>query len=572
MLRFPNPGSTIANFIEVYSAAFRALHGRVVNLDHIVRAVVDAGLATSSGYVGDEAVVRSTRADRSRDPLYNQMKMYAELFRSLGWLHPTETSSLNYTFTLLGQELVAAGPDYWPLLKLCVLGIAYPTRILTVAGDAQIRPFSFILKVMKHSGGYLTRDEMIIGPLSTENDRDVQALPVVSARIKAARNNAAAMRLALESLSTRKKIQINTLQNYTRWPIAILRDSGWVDEVQVAYRDGTKRKAFALSTAGQNAAEMLETAHDLRLSDVESLKPDVRDAVAVVSHFRMLGAAGFDIAPVQGRIDAATRIAVRSIPDIDNSSRAILFSPFQALSLKDIHRVFPGGSVSSVHHESTYSGVVSVKGRDDRSHLFVIPKLITGSGCTTTEADAVKDELHSLIRHERNLKHVATSFCRRHSDDTREEFYPLVTHLFQILGFRSSHSRAGANYQRWDACVWIGNHALPVEIKSPTEEEFLGTKAIRQALENKVVLLARGGLSTTLELSSLIVGFQIPNERGEMSNLIDNVYSAFGLRLGVIDLGSLAYLAAKAVDEGVTIDADQLAHLRGFLDVGFCPS
>jgi len=95
----------------------------------------------------------------------------------------------------------------------------------------------------------------------------------------------------------------------------------------------------------------------------------------------------------------------------------------------------------------------------------------------------------------------------------------------------------------------------------------LATKAIRQALENKVVLLSRGGLETTRELSSLIVGFRVPNERGDMSNLIDNVFDAFGFRLGVIDLGSLAYLAARCVRDGVSIDADQLAHLRGFLDV-----
>jgi hypothetical protein len=79
VLRFPNPGSTIENFVSVYRSAFERLQGRAVNLDDIVAAVVAANMATSSGYMGDEAVARSTRADRSRDPLYNQMKMYAEL-------------------------------------------------------------------------------------------------------------------------------------------------------------------------------------------------------------------------------------------------------------------------------------------------------------------------------------------------------------------------------------------------------------------------------------------------------------------------------------------------------------
>jgi hypothetical protein len=116
LLRFPNPGSTMDNFVRVYDAAFERLNGRIVGLDDIVDAVVAANLATSSGYMGPEAVARSTRVDRSRDPLFNQLKMYAELFRMLGWLHPTSESSLNYTFTLLGKQLVAAGRDYWPVV------------------------------------------------------------------------------------------------------------------------------------------------------------------------------------------------------------------------------------------------------------------------------------------------------------------------------------------------------------------------------------------------------------------------------------------------------------------------
>src|ERR1700681_2278525 len=130
MLRFPNPGSTITNFISVYTAAFERLNGFVVGLDDIVAVVVAANLATSSGYMGDQAVARSTRADRSRDPLYNQLKMYAELFRALGWLHPTPGSSLNYTFTLLGRQVVAAGDNYMPLFRESVLGIVFPSRIL----------------------------------------------------------------------------------------------------------------------------------------------------------------------------------------------------------------------------------------------------------------------------------------------------------------------------------------------------------------------------------------------------------------------------------------------------------
>ena len=122
--------------------------------------------------MGDEAVARSTRQDRSRDPLYNQLKMYAELFRALGWLHPTEDSSLSYTFTLLGHQVIAAERNYLPIFGESVLGISYPSHVLKVKGDFDLRPFAFILRTMLAAGGYLSTGRNIVGPLSANSDRN----------------------------------------------------------------------------------------------------------------------------------------------------------------------------------------------------------------------------------------------------------------------------------------------------------------------------------------------------------------------------------------------------------------
>lgn len=123
------------------------------------------------------------------------------------------------------------------------------------------------------------------------------------------------------------------------------------------------------------------------------------------------------------------------------------------------------------------------------------------------------------------------------------------------------------NYQRWDASVTLSGYTAPIEIKSPTEELYVSTKAVRQAIENKVVLLARRGLPTTAELTSLIVGYQIPNERGDLSTLIEDVHTAFGFNIGVLDLRTLASLAIRSITDSVSIDEEQLSFLKGFLDV-----
>lgn len=569
MLRFPNPGSTIENFVSVYGAAFERLNGQTVDLDAIVAAVVEANLATSSGYMGEEAVARSTRADRSRDPLYNQLKMYAELFRTLGWLHPTPQSALNFTFTLLGEQVVAAGRDFGPLLEECVLGIVYPTPILAVKGDFDLRPFAFILRVMAACDGHLSRDEMIIGPLSAASDRGKRNLDAVLATIEASRESAAALRAAVQEVSDARTIQVNTLHNYTRWPIALLRDLGWATRGPARFRDGRKYGTFQLTDKGKALAERVGGSVDLRVDDAERLAPEERNALAVVAHFRMLERSGFDIEPVEERIAEAEAIAAPILDRLGTDGRSLLFSPFQSLSLDDIAAAFPA-QAQTVQVEEVVGGATvtaAPDGRDDRSHLFVHPNMVTAEGAGAGGPKVLRAKLSELLEANGTIEVAAAAFAESHARDTQSAFYPLVTHLFQILGFDSDYSRAGVNYQRWDAYITVDGYALPVEIKSPTEEIMLSTKAVRQALENKVILLSRGGLETRPELASLVVGNRLPNERGEMSNLIDDVFKAFGLRLGVIDLTTLAHLALRAVRDGVTIEAGQLSQLRGFLDV-----
>lgn len=52
-----------------------------------------------------------------------------------------------------------------------------------------------------------------------------------------------------------------------------------------------------------------------------------------------------------------------------------------------------------------------------------------------------------------------------------------------------------------------------VEIKSPTEEMHISVKAIRQALENKIILLSRKTYITTNKCSTYAVGYFPPNDR-----------------------------------------------------------
>jgi len=570
MLRFPNPGSTISNFVAVYTAAFERLHGQVVTLDDIVGATVDANMATSSGYMGAEAIARSTRLDRTRDPLYNQLKMYAELFRSLGWLHPTERSALNYTFTLLGRQLVAAGPYYLPLFGETVLGISYPSHVLTVQGEHDLRPLAFILQTMLACGDALSRDEMIVGPLSARSDRQPGAAAVMATFVEGLRLNPKTIQDAIERLSEERHIQINTLKNYTRWPIAIMRDCGWTEKVRLKFRKAGTFEAHRLTEQGKTVARRILTSADIRVDQVDALPFQEKAALSVQAHYNMLERAGFDLEPVSRKLALQTPVFNRALGLLGiEQTRSLLFSPFQSLSIADIRQIFPASEEASTKAREREAAVVgTVVGRGARDHLFVEPKFVRQTHRKeASNTRSLEEELRTLRQHHQSDKEAAAAFATSRAADTRTEFYPLVSELFRALGLQSDYSRPGVNYQRWDACVWLGAVAVPIEIKSPTEEAFLSTKAIRQALENKIVLLARGGLKTSFEITSLIVGYQVPNERGDMSSLIDDIYGSFRIRIGVIDLGTLALLAIRAATDDLTIEGAQLSGLRGFLHV-----
>lgn len=112
-------------------------------------------------------------------------------------------------------------------------------------------------------------------------------------------------------------------------------------------------------------------------------------------------------------------------------------------------------------------------------------------------------------------------------------------YAFRIIGVDCHKSRDGVNGERWDAMIRDSKRSIPIEIKSPTEEMHISVKAIRQALENKIILLSRKTYITTEECSSYAVGYLAPNARAEVVDLISDIKTTFGYRIAVFDIESL---------------------------------
>ena len=91
------------------------------------------------------------------------------------------------------------------------------------------------------------------------------------------------------------------------------------------------------------------------------------------------------------------------------------------------------------------------------------------------------------------------------------------------LGFKTRVTREGDVNLRFDATIIDDYDSIPIEIKSPREDREINIKAIRQALENKIILLSRHFYKTRNETTSLAVAFEYPPTRSDVYELISDI-------------------------------------------------
>ena len=157
--------------------------------------------------------------------------MYAELYRSLGWITSSEEKALLFSFTLLGEHMAAAKIDPKSIFEESVLGINYPNQVIDNKNENASRTFATILLTAYELDGYICRDEIIVGPLNID-DTDLRAFSSMIDYIKAMRGDIRKLHEAILELSKRIKIQINTMQNYTRFPMSVLTYCGWFEKLR----------------------------------------------------------------------------------------------------------------------------------------------------------------------------------------------------------------------------------------------------------------------------------------------------------------------------------------------------
>jgi len=568
MIRFPNPGSDIPSFIRIFQTLYTYLSEKSwFGLDDMSATLTSMSLAASSGHVGEQALALSTRADRSRDPLYNQSKMYAELFRTLGWMVSDDPDkALRFRFTLLGDHAAVADVDPKAIFEESVLGINYPNRILAIKGTEASRVFSAILRLAARLDGFICRDEIILGVLN--HDDANETLDYIVSMVKKIRESARHLAIAITNMSEDIGIQINTMQNYTRFPLAVLTYCGWFERITTKrfYPDGRPTVMFKLTDYGRQRADELEAAYDVRISGYESQEPEKQKALIRMGFFTMLQRANFDISPAIAQIASDKRILRREIAD-----KSVLFSPYQTIRPETADAAL---GITTKKYLTTDAmkvaepaPVYDLAKTEQQMTTILLKQNISSNATISANGSEIERIIATLIGRGDSDETIVNYLFQEYRSATKEVFYPLVADLFTILGFKCHASRAGINYERWDAIAVDDDYSIPIEIKSPTEELFLSVKAVRQALENKIILLSRKSYATDWDTVTLAVGYNPPNDRAEVSRLVMDIWNTFNIRIGIIDFRSLLELASASSRSVESYFVNEIRNMEGLINV-----
>jgi hypothetical protein len=571
MIRFPNPGSDIPTFIHIFQTLYTYLSGqKAFTLDDMSQKLTEMNLAASSGYVGAQALLLSTRKDRSRDPLYNQSKMYAELYRSLGWMSSSEEKALIFSFTLLGEHMAGAKIDPKSIFEESVLGINYPNQIIDNKNQDASRTFAAILRSAYELGGYICRDEIIVGAMNV-NDTDNAAFELMVTNLKAMRGDFRKLQKAMIQLSERTKIQINTLQNYTRFPLSVLTYCGWFEKVRIdnLYPNSRNMVTLKMTPYGKKKAVWLKQILDIRVETYEKLDEIFKPAIIRLGFYSMLQRSNFDTTPISDSI-----VKDENLVNKCNDGNEIIFSPYQTIKTSTVN------SALGIENTGFYSDVVEssrvvaeapadyeVKSTK-RGTVRLLHQTFPLSPATEV-ASEIANKIKRLIYNRKSENEVVEAFFTEYRRATQTVFYSLIADLFCILGFNCSASRAGINYERWDAIAIDDMYSIPIEIKSPTEEEFISIKAVRQALENKIILLSRKSYKTDRSTVSLVIGYNMPNDRAEVARLIKDIKLAFNINVGVIDFKSLLIMSIKKIHGTASVLTQEIREMEGLINVQY---
>lgn len=379
MIRFPNPKSKLINLRKVFTEAVIPVYlalGKPISHDDIAKEAANKGLVSSSGRIGEEAFKRSYSRDRSRDKIFNQVKMLTEVYRMLGWLLPLPESRHLFIVSPVGFQVgefrgdgfdeirvktgVLKEKDFlgWNLLNIC-----FPHPHVEAKTNQKQRPFAFILKFANALDGYFSRDELILSALQLEDDRNlekVQSCINLVREWRAGERNIGDFRI---KLTRQLKLKYETMCNYTRFLLGAIRDIGWFEvcnfrdlseDIKAIYerqlgKNARRIKVYCLTKDGKGILSDLSKKIDIRHEDLKEFTEDQLCKFTILIYLirSQNELSKDDLEKLAPAIEVMQRFD-KSFQLHNKTFERLLFEPFQQLSSSVLIRALRSGEEDEI--------------------------------------------------------------------------------------------------------------------------------------------------------------------------------------------------------------------------------
>lgn len=568
MIRFRNPGTQYSTHVQVMKLLYKELSNQAFfTLDDMAVVLAKANLMTAYGYAGDNALKLSNTEQKSLNSAKMNAKMYAEVFRMLGWVTPYNTKkSYPLAFTYIGAHVALSKDDCSELYEQCVLGINTTNQLSdNMSYDENVRFFKCALRTLIDLDGVMYKHELCLGPMSINDESETEYYSMIE-YLRSIRGDFSLLKREFSNLANSLGMKETPVDNCTRLPIGFMKNCNWIETVKDKSLYGVPMTCFRITEHGRNVYSEIKDMYDLRYKEYASYNQHEQEALIRLGIYGMLSRSGYDLSSVEANIEydkASCRNILRG--------KELLFSPCQTIKRAQIESALnlnACGDADSVSSLKAFSS--KAKERQDSfsiQHLDInIPNAVDTRRLYSKEDVAFLTKVNELKEMNLSCSKIVDSLFDYYKTATQSTFYPLISTLFKIMGFNCHFSRPGDNGARWDAIIEDKERSISIEIKSPTEQEHLSIKAIRQALENKIVLLSRKTYVTTPDVASLAIGYYMPNERAEVNSLIHDIKATYGYKIGVIDFHSLLSIAISILLNGVGFDKEKIYNLEGMVN------
>ncbi|MBT7402170.1 hypothetical protein HN777_00070 [Candidatus Woesearchaeota archaeon] len=345
VFRFSNAVSDIRKFIQTYTVLYSELKNtKNFSHDDATDVLIKHGLVSSSGAIGEEAKKRSQRTDRSRDSLYNQHKMYSEIYRMLGWYEPGNKRT-NFNFTEFGKYIIDATDSLLIAhFEFSATHIVSPNPLVEVRGRNILRPFPLILKLMNDMEGVITRDEIILGVLNCQNDKASGFYERTLEYLTALRGSCARVKREIVRMKRSNDITSDdTLKNYTRFPLASLRFLNWAEDKRNKEIYDKSINAYHITDKGKKKVQELQVCTDIRNEELQGFSMDARASFTLLMIYINLERIGYDINNVEKFIEELTENSKSILTKYGIKDKGkILYSAIQESQpneLKEAHKL-----------------------------------------------------------------------------------------------------------------------------------------------------------------------------------------------------------------------------------------